>query len=83
MMAPTSAIGLAKTLCYLVLHLLGREVFIFLLDAMVTETLPLYYILSLLFKYKQGRLEIAVYPMWKDSTSFLGASTYSQLLLLL
>jgi len=28
-------------------------------------------------------LEITAYPMWKDSTSFLGASTYSQLLLLL
>jgi len=44
MMAPTSAIRLAKTLCYLVFHFLGSVMFIFLLDVMVTETLSLYYI---------------------------------------
>lgn len=44
MMALTSAIRLDKTLCYLVFNFLGSIMFIFLLDVMVTETLPLYYI---------------------------------------
>lgn len=49
MMALPSAIGLAKMLCYLVLHLLGREMFIFLLDVMVTETHFLYIISKFAF----------------------------------